>query len=362
MRRRLLALIVLFLIDSSTAFNKCCRDGEFVIVESIEDNNLSPQKHFSCQAETVTVKAKSVKSKRESDQYVINNSSSLTEMIAYNVVINENTHWPACGDNALLSHAILSKPTRVSPSTSCVDIMAGEYFMFTCDERHESTSDLVDVKRLRKCCDRNSSYDVVERRCVGHNETTLAEEFRELFDDNVVMFESGIPQCKPDEVLVEYHSLVHSLNIVGDSLIIDTTNHNDSVLAMRNSFCVESVNGPAADGSKLVNLRASSKWIAKACRPSSICNEMPCVRKCCREGERMVHENVTFCEEHDTHLSLNFHFFDIRQSPEQPDAMEPTGEFIIPQNAEQTNSKARAWRFVIKCELRHLEMYTRIYL
>lgn len=40
----------------------------------------------------------------------------------------------------------------------------------------------------------------------------------------------------------------------------------------------------------------------------------------------MVYENETFCENHDSHLDVKFHYFDIRESPSTPDAMEPTGE------------------------------------
>lgn len=40
----------------------------------------------------------------------------------------------------------------------------------------------------------------------------------------------------------------------------------------------------------------------------------------------MVYENETFCENHDSHLDVKFHNFDIRESPRKPDAMEPTGE------------------------------------
>ncbi|CAO1344995.1 unnamed protein product [Diamesa tonsa] len=56
----------------------------------------------------------------------------------------------------------------------------------------------------------------------------------------------------------------------------------------------------------------------------NVCKFLPCIRKCCREGERMVFDNVTKCEKHDTDFDPIFHFFDYSSSPEQPLRIEPS--------------------------------------
>lgn len=324
------SFIVLLWIDSSVAgFNKCCPDGEVVQVELFEDNNLAPRKHFSCVREPLM--RASFKRKRESDSYAINNSSDKTELIAYNILIDANSHWPSCGDNSFLSFSMLVEPMKVSQSASCVDFMSSNYFIFTCDERLKEASDFVDIYKLQKCCGNNFSYDIFGRQCVENNETTLIQEFSEFLNDKVVAFGSGMPECKPDDVLVEYHSHVHKLKIYESSLIITGTNSHGPDVLPHSSYCIEStlnseINLPVGAEPSQFQLKASSKWIAKVCRPKSICREMPCVRKCCKEGQRMVFENETYCENHDAHLAVKFHFFDIRTSPESPDAMEPTGE------------------------------------
>lgn len=167
----------------------------------------------------------------------------------------------------------------------------------------------------------------------SNNQTTLNEDFRKFFGDKIVVFESGLPQCKPDDVLVEYHSLVHKLKFYESSLIITQTSTYGPDVINQDSYCIENslnseVSVPDGADPNQHLLKATSKWIAKACRPKTVCNRMPCVRKCCKEGQRMVNENKTsFCEAHDSHLALKFHFFDIRESPEQPNPMEPTGKF-----------------------------------
>lgn len=326
---RMIVIVALWINSSVASFMKCCPESEVVQVDSFEDNNLSPREHFSCVTESLTrIK---VKRKRESESYAISNSSFLTQLIAYNVLINEDSHWPSCGDNSFPSYTILNESMKVSQSASCIDVMNNNYYIFTCDERLESASDFKDVYRLRKCCEKDSSYDIFARQCVVNNDTTLREQFHEFLHDKIVTFESGIPECKPDDVLVEYHSFVHRLKIYESSLIITGTNSHGPDVVMQNSYCVESTSNSEVDfpdGADVKNfqLKASSKWIAKVCRAKTICNQMPCIRKCCKEGQRMVYVNETFCEKHDAHLDVKFHFFDIRESPETPKAMEPTGE------------------------------------
>lgn len=332
MEIRLRAAVFFFLrLHSSVAlFNKCCPEGEVVEVDSFEDNNLSPRNHFSCVSESQTrVK---VKKKRESDGYDVTNSTLHTsQLIAYNVLIDENSHWPSCGDNSLLSSALLGEPIKGSKSASCVDVSQNNYHIFSCDERLDSVSDFVDVYKLRKCCEYNFSYDVFVRQCVSNNKTTIDDDFREVFGSKVVTFGSGIPECQSDDVLVEYHSHVHKLKIYESSLIITGTPGYGPDVIPHNSYCIESTMNSDADmpdGDKPEHhrLKTSSKWIAKVCRNRSICKQMPCVRKCCKEGQRMVYENETFCEEHNAHLGVKFHNFDIRASQEQPNAIEPSGE------------------------------------
>lgn len=324
---RVFAVFAFLFATSVAEFKKCCPSGEVVQIDAIEDNNLSPQNHFSC-VEVSPLRTKT-KSKRESEKYAMSNSSSLTELIAYNVLIDQTSHWPSCGENSELSHSSLSESVKASQSASCIDILDGFFFVFTCEEKLETFRDFVDIHKLRKCCEKDFSFDIFTRRCVNNNGSSMSDDFGEFLGDKIAVFESGIPECKPDDVLVEYHSLVHNLMIHESSLVIKTMAHHGPDLI--NSYCVEATLEPetlpsaAADHSHS-QLKASSKWIAKVCRPKTICSEMPCIRKCCREGFRMVHNNETYCEPHDKHLDIKFHFFDIRESPEEPNPMEPPGE------------------------------------
>ncbi|CRL01349.1 CLUMA_CG014319, isoform A [Clunio marinus] len=327
---RKVILLIFFCFHSSTAgLNKCCPENEVVQIDSIEDNNLSPRERFSCVKKPS--KLNNVKRKRESENYEINNITIPINLIAYNILIDENTHWPAC---EVSSFMILTGSMEVSQSKSCVDIMDSDYYVFFCDEMIETDeNDSLNVFKLQKCCQKDFSYDVFARKCVINNETTLNEEFNTFLHNKTIMFDSGIPECKPDDVLVEYHSNVHLLKMYENSLIVMKTAESGPEKFNDKSFCVESTlnsEHEIADSSIQSQLKMSSKWIAKVCRPANvICKKMPCVRKCCKEGQRMVYENETFCEDHNSHLDMKFHSFNFESSPEEPNEVEPSGKVLI---------------------------------
>lgn len=330
---RLILIFAIFITSSVAIVNykKCCPEGQVVQVDYVEDNNLSPRRHFGCVTENFA--PPSIKNKRQSDRYQFNNSTFLTQIIGYNVLIDENSHWPACSDNGYLSHFLLHDSEKASQSTSCVDAMNSRYFIFKCDESMEAVNDFVDVYKLRKCCDKYFSYDIFTRKCVYNNKSSIKGDFSEFLGENTIVFESGIPECKQNDVLIEYHSLIHELKIFENSLMITRSKEGEPVskIIVNDSFCIEAtmnsdIKLPEGTNPQNFHLKATSKWVAKVCQPDKICEFIPCVRKCCKEGKRMVFEEETYCEDHDAHLDMKFHYFDLTTGYEFPDPMEPTGE------------------------------------
>jgi hypothetical protein len=329
--------IVTWLVASSTGalIKKCCREGESVKADVVESNNLVSRTSYSCSASPIEqVKSKSRRFQRDDSKK--SNSSRTTQVIGYNLLIDMDTHWPACGERSLVA-LNLSDPRKVSQTASCVDVLNGHYFVFTCENPLESAADFVDIFRMRKCCDVDFAYDIFARRCVLSNETSSASSFSELLHDKVVAFESGLPDCELDEVLVEYHSHVHPLLIKDNSLVLTSTSlPGPTVLS---SFCIENTINSTINftDAEEIHPKLLSKWIAKTCQPrKKVCDKMPCVRKCCRDGSRLLFQDETsFCEPHESHINLKFYDFDISQSPEVPNAIEPSGE-----SSETTRSSA----------------------
>jgi hypothetical protein len=309
----------------AVSFKKCCPEGESVQSDVSGINLLSPATRYSCLKSSI--EQTTAKTRRSPKEYNEMSQLSSSTLVGHNLLINSDSHWPSCGESRLIAR-VLVHPHRASLSGSCIDVMSSQYYVFSCEDRTKTTSDSVNVYRMKKCCDVGSVYDIFGRRCVTENETSVASNFRELLHDKVVAFDSGLPECKPDEALVEYHSLVHLFKIYENSLIVTLPSRPGP--AVLSSFCLETTINSTIEFSDddQIHPRTQSKFIAKVCRPRvEVCDEMPCVRKCCREGSRKVFVNGSnMCEPHESHLALNFYNFDLKASPEVPTAMEPNGE------------------------------------
>lgn len=298
-------------------FHKCCPEGEIVYSELKNTNGLSS--NFKCQKSSGSVK---IKSKRESESYDFENIANTRGMVSYNVLSDVHAHWPSCTTG--LSSTIVNHSLKASVSSSCVDVMNSNYYLFTCDNSSKVSKDFLNIYKNRKCCGNNYLFDITSRQCVFVNETAGGpSEFFDFFGNKSVIFETGIPNCNADDVLVEYTSNLHKLKIYENSLIITATEKHGPDVFIHGSYCIENaVTSNSASDSSL-------EWISKVCRPKDICSEIPCLRKCCKEGLRMVILNgSTFCEPHGKHLKVNLHHFDSGSSPENPEKIEPTGEHL----------------------------------
>lgn len=325
-------IFLVFLVPSSVkSIKKCCPAGEVVQLNYLSlDESASPKTFYECLPNSFVVPNNT----REllSDGLSINYSTRSTEFIAFNVLIKEKANWPKCSGDDLLTHSMIQNFENASQTASCVDIMDGRYALITCEKRLQASNNSTEVFKLRKCCSMNFTYNVNTRRCVLNKNSPINRAYKKILDEQIVVFESGIPECNPDEVLVEYYSLVHNLKILRNALsVTNAANSNDTVLIMPPHFCIEvtansSEELPVGSNHSISMLKASSKWIAKACRPESICDQIPCVRKCCPDGKRIiVSDNKLYCENHDAYLNLKFHNFDTVTFHEKPDPVEPKG-------------------------------------
>lgn len=298
---------------SSASLQKCCADGEVVQ----HNSELVSREPFRC--------VRKISVQRTQQDHA---PSFPTQLIAYNVLVDGESHWPSCLDNSFLSFITLNGSAKASQSASCVDTMNSDYFIFTCVEGPEIGNDFHEIYRLRKCCEKDYSYDIATKKCLVNSEMSLRERFDELLHDKIIAFETGLPDCKSNDVLVEYHSNVHKLSIYESSLIMTDSNSLGPVVVSSTSYCIESslkseVDLPDGVKAESFQLKLPSKWMAKVCRPKTICDRMPCIRKCCNEGQRMVYDTATYCEKHDGHLNVKFHLMD--KAPESVISIEPTG-------------------------------------
>lgn len=290
----------------SCTLSKCCPEGEIVqsllVCENISSLDGS------------------------SDIPKFNKISVLKDLTWYNVQTDNKSHWPNC--DSKITTILLSFSAKISQS-SCIDKMNSKTYIFTCEKTSRTDEQMREVLKLGKCCDNMNSYDSFTHQCVENYAENVESNLSYFFGNKTIVFESRMPSCKFDEVLIEYDSILRRFEFREDSLFLEKLDVQDPISISFENFCIESkvnskTNSTESDKSSQFNVKNSSEWIVKACLPIKSCETMPCVQKCCPEGQKYNFED-DFCENHSKYFHLQFHSKTCNTSGK---TMEPPGDIF----------------------------------
>lgn len=147
---------------------------------------------------------------------------------------------------------------------------------------------------INKCCPNGQSYDHSERLCIQNPYFTSG--FQHFFGNQLINFETKIPDCTDDEVFVEYFSTIHTIQIEGNNLRV-----NDDILPP-DKFCIE-------DMVNVVDSRSfMNQFIVRSCRSRSTCGYLlPCIRRCCKTDQIMTPKKLCLPHPNNKNLIPTFH-------------------------------------------------------
>lgn len=195
--------------------------------------------------------------------------------------------------------------TDLISTNGCIDSIGSTINNLKCPNQEK-----INVHRMYKCCPDGYSYDSSERFCIKN--ANFLHNFNRLFGDSVVLFNTKIPKCAADEVFVEYHSKIHDIWLNHNTIAITSVYRNTDVLA-QGTFCIDGLvnNNPNKDENVIVN-EDLIHIIVRSCRPKSICEHIPCVRRCCENDQMMARDPITgkaICLQHpdDKNIKPIFH-------------------------------------------------------
>jgi hypothetical protein len=136
---------------------------------------------------------------------------------------------------------------------------------------------------VQKCCQTNEALNISPMFCAS----TANQSAAILHFDAPTHF--GRPHCQDDVVVVEYSSSKTALTLENDVLIVPLLNNSEaSVRIPANLFCLDNA------------LNDDQQWAAWVCQPSSICDHVPCVQKCCGPSEHLAQvDTIPQCVAHD---------------------------------------------------------------
>lgn len=271
----------------------------------------------------------------------------------YGLKVNDTgavSNLPECPFGTKLNLSPIEDKTKFLDTTSsCLDLVNGAYKSVACTGGNVKPKDgQVEVYTLRKCCPVNSIYDVEERMCVGNSNLqkdvpispfwsdeskdiqvlkSLLNQF-DMTKDNIgePLFYIGAPKCAPNEALVTYQLKSSEFTLRSNRIIPKSffTNGNLNSLRSEDPFCIDSL---AEQESTLNDSADTRQWLVRACHPESICDGIPCVRKCCGHSHMLARVNGTsVCLPFERDLNITFH--DLNEVDDSPIVAESKGEKI----------------------------------
>jgi hypothetical protein len=156
---------------------------------------------------------------------------------------------------------------------------------------------------VQKCCKTNEALNISPMFCaLSSNLSETSFHF-----DTATHF--GKPNCKGDAVIVEYYSKTTALTLENEFLIIPALNRSEaSVRISAESFCLDNAFDEAS-------LNSSHMWAAWVCQPVSVCDHMPCVRKCCGPSEHLLQvDEISQCVAHENKKAFVPEFHNVENS------------------------------------------------
>lgn len=257
----------------SSKISKCCPDGfELNLGGNVTtdelNGNLELASRYSC---FMTPEA-----------FMENEPSTAPPLFGYNLRISDNVfalenddnNIPKCSNVELfqfdLSGGIIS-------SDGCIDYLDGVLQGLKCSDREQ-----IAVHKVFKCCPPGWSYDLTERQCVENsNDLQL---FANLVGSSVALFETKTPECRQEDVFVEYYTDKQNVILQRSGVDIVSLLTGESEFLLPGSFCMEGIYNIASEATQI---------IVRSCRPRSVCNRMPCVRRCCKNDQMLQKINGT---------------------------------------------------------------------
>ncbi|XP_055853658.1 G-protein coupled receptor Mth2 [Episyrphus balteatus] len=191
---------------------------------------------------------------------------------------------PQCDKQTLFK---FSEEVDLSPR-SCLIKLYGAMYAISCppSENHEL---IHKVSVMRKCCPYDYIYESELKKCIKKN---IPLNYYEVFYDHPVVLNDNQLQCTSSQAIVEYNLRYNDFKFVNGYLLIKLTNQKFDI----DEFCVEGVvnsNEVVVYNRSLVNFKNSLRFLVRVCNRESICDRIPCIRKCCEDGQILARVNGT---------------------------------------------------------------------
>nr|NP_723537.2 methuselah-like 15, isoform D [Drosophila melanogaster]AAN10726.2 methuselah-like 15, isoform D [Drosophila melanogaster] len=205
--------------------------------------------------------------------------------------INDSGHsqfaLSKCQNFSSLSISDLGERTLNLRNNSCIGLLNRRLIVLSCEFEKNVPSQSVGF--VNKCCPQGFIY-------VSENNTCKPGEsdffvYTSIISSPIIFFDNTL-NCSDHRALVEYTLSSGKVHFHNNSLIWkDGTNSLPS-----SKFCIEAIHD-SDDADLDRGALPEQKFLVRACQEMKICQKIPCIRRCCAEGEMYAKGNFsTYCK------------------------------------------------------------------
>ncbi|XP_061390516.1 uncharacterized protein LOC133325812 [Musca vetustissima] len=289
-KRTTIAVTVTDAFDLTTV-PLCCPSADWKLARITADVQESPK--YVCLPQAYDTNATQSPAGPKEGSFLFENSSPVYGLgirLAEDHMTNSSI--PEC-DNQILNRFARNDEVEIA-SDACVMGVQDELVTVSCPQEDPKWRP---ITFAQKCCPNNFIYDGGQRKCVQSSDAPNFQLYQEFFQTAVVFNDNAI-ECPRNKVLVEYKLTQYKFTISNGSIHLRTLNKKFGP----SQYCVEAIDN--------VPYETEQEFLVRTCDDiSSACRRMPCIRRCCNDGEMFTKGNATsYCKRDES--DTTFHSFE----------------------------------------------------
>ncbi|XP_032289179.1 uncharacterized protein mthl15 isoform X2 [Drosophila virilis] len=188
-----------------------------------------------------------------------------------------------CAHTSILNISLFTEiSVNVSPE-SCLLIVNNSLIVVTC--KSSIGDELQSIGFVNKCCPHGYTYVSELNKCYLREPDFNV--YSSIFDKPMIFVDNSFV-CPKNNVLVEYVVEAKTIHLKKRQILLKDYGRSFK----RNEFCIEAIEVLIENRNPQL-YKNNEQFLVRTCQQLQICDSVPCIRKCCADGEIYYKGNMT---------------------------------------------------------------------
>lgn len=171
---------------------------------------------------------------------------------------------------------------KVLPKSCLIIIDSNSLVSLTCKSKNDDKLQSIGI--INKCCAHGYTFATEVNKC--YLQEPDYNKYSSLFDKPVIFVDNSFV-CPKNKVLIEYVLTAEAIAIRNESILLKEHKRSFN----KSEFCIEAIE--MLNKNESSQIKTTQQFIVRTCQQLKICDSIPCVRKCCVDGEIYSKGNLT---------------------------------------------------------------------